>query len=309
MRIAGAAILLAALAVVPVSGARSVAGGATFADQRGETPGGPDIARVLVSNDHDGLVTFRILVADRPALGEDMRIRLWIDADRDTTTGLTAGADRLGLDLFLLWDAQRGAGLFRCTGPTCSGGADAARAAGMRFSYRDGVAAFILHADELGSDRLGLAALVTAGVRYDPATREYDLSAITADVAPHQPAGCAASTGSGICTLWRYAVRRSPLLRTQRFTLVPAVPRAGKRLVVRASIRTHTGAAVGAGQVACAARVAGKPVEASRGRFAAGTATCVFSVPATAAGKLLRGTIVVTAAGSKLTKSFARFVR
>jgi hypothetical protein len=59
-------------------------------------------------------------------------------------------------------------------------------------------------------------------------------------------------------------------------------------------------------QVACAATLAGHPLQAS-GHSASitGKATCLWQLPRTARGKRLRGSIRASYLGSKVTRSFS----
>jgi hypothetical protein len=66
----------------------------TVADAQGdEQPGAPDLSQVVVSNDDAGVVTVRIGLANRPALEEGDTVIVYLDTDRDPTTGCTLGAE------------------------------------------------------------------------------------------------------------------------------------------------------------------------------------------------------------------------
>jgi len=88
-----------------------------------------------------------------------------------------------------------------------------------------------------------------------------------------------------------------------RATLSPAVPRAGTTF--RASVRVTgiAGAAAPVGGASCRAAVAGRPVPA-RAAIAEGRVVCSVRTPATARGKVLRGTIGVRVGAGRLTRPF-----
>jgi hypothetical protein len=93
-----ATAVAAAAAVLPATG--SAAGSVTYADPTGDGRGAPDIQRVAVSNDDTGRITFRIAVDALPD-GSDVRIHLFLDTDRNDTTG---DPDALGADYWIAHD-------------------------------------------------------------------------------------------------------------------------------------------------------------------------------------------------------------
>jgi hypothetical protein len=91
-----------------------------------------------------------------------------------------------------------------------------------------------------------------------------------------------------------------------RFALTPATPRAARRLT--ASLRIRDDEALERSHVTCSARVGGRPLRATkvvRGLVA----TCRWTVPRSARGKLLRGSVRVRAGGETLARAFSRRVR
>ena len=75
-----------------------------------------------------------------------------------------------------------------------------------------------------------------------------------------------------------------------------------------AANQNDTAGPVESGTVACAASLAGKRVVAVRHVVANGVATCVWRIPKTAKGRLIRGTISLTVQGTRVTRPFsARF--
>jgi hypothetical protein len=283
------ALVAAAFTVVPASLARVDANSAAFQDATGENQDGVDITSVLVSNDIAGLLTFRINIPGRPAFTEDMRLRVWFDSDSNRETGTTG--DRAGRDYFILWDRD-GVRLFRCSGSSCT---NATPQTTLGHSYRGG-ATLTINAVEIKAKRFKFAVEATAGIRYDPATRRFDLSNATLDYAPERD------------RFWSYFVRLGPSrLLVRSFSATPVRPQAGENLRVRlAATRDDTGALLSSGQVTCSARIGGKALKPRSRGFVGRQATCVFAVPPIAGGQMLRGSIRIVFAGRQVTKSFAR---
>lgn len=281
---------LVALALAPASLGGVIANQVTFQDARGEDPSGPDITNVVVANRADGLITFRINTPSHPSLGEDMRIRVWVDSDYDRATGLTAD-ELTGFDYFLRRDRD-GTKLFRCGASSCRNDVPQRT---LAFSYRAG-ATFAISAYELATKRFRFRVDTTAGIGFDPATRMYDFTKAKLDFAPGQS------------QFWSYNVRLGPSkLLVKRFSTTPARPQAGERLSVRlAATRNDTGTLLSSGQVRCAARIGDRPVTPSSQRFVGKQATCVFTIPANAGGRMLRGSITIAFEGRQVKRSFSR---
>ena len=287
-------------AAAPSTLARGVSNSVVFADGRGdavainpETADRPDITRVVVSNDVDGLVTLRIGLLERPVLQEDMRLRILIDADRDRTTGIPGG-----YDYQLVWEARCG-GL---CGPFPS----------MSLHFDPNVAVWTFSAEALDTHRFRFAVAVETGIVYDPITGKLDLTNASWDVAPDQTGECARSAAplQPTCPLWDYGVRYGPArLVAKQLTFSPARPVAGRRLTVGLSAaRTDTGEPVVTGTVVCKASLGTVALRAPVQRFVQGRQTCAFVVPTSARGRRLAGSITVVAGGLSLTRTFAREV-
>lgn len=302
----GAALLLAVLGA-PVAGGTPwvlATNSATYEDERGEDPLGPDITTVRVSNDDAGTITIRVDVPTHPSLTEDMRLRVWF-SDADPATGLSDG----GADAFILVDAYL-LGLGRaapyiCRGSVCSPNwPDRPDFTSLRFSYASG-ARFTLAAADLGiettlgnSTRLDFSVAVYSDVAYDPATG-FDLSHAHFEFAPAQG------------ELWTHFVRIGPSrLVVKRFAARPSPARAGRPFVatLRAT-RDDTGAAVTTGEVGCTATVAGRALRPQFRGFAARTAVCRYMLPSTARGGTIRGSIALTFAGKTVKRTFVRPIR
>jgi hypothetical protein len=110
---------------------------------------------------------------------------------------------------------------------------------------------------------------------------------------------------------WRYALANKPPLRlvagAPRGT--PTRPIAGRRFTVSVPVlRSDTARGVTSGSVACDVRIAGVRVSAA-GRVRAGQASCSVSVPKSASGAGLRGSMTVRSGRASVTARFAFAVR
>jgi hypothetical protein len=279
---AGAAGLLTAAGT-----AGPAANSAAFQDARGEEPEGPDITSVMVSNGDVGNITFRIEVPSHPAFTDDMRLRLWLDSDRNAATGLAEGpGSTVGWDHYILWDRDLAPDprLFRCERSLCTAGPVDPPQRTLRFSYAGGPRFTILAAELADTKRFRF--FVEAA---DYATGRWDF-------APE------------LGRSWDYDVRLAPeRLLARHFSTAPPAPVAGETFTVRlTATESPSGAVVTQGRVGCAASVGGKAIRARAQGFVDRRATCVFAVPADATGKTIRGTIAVRFKGKTVTKAFAR---
>jgi len=285
----------------------------TFLDATGEDPAGPDIGTVVVSNDDNGKLTFRVEIPSHPELTEDMRIRLWLDSDANSSTGLEVDGVQ-GADRFLLvdrWELGLGeVGLFTCAGSTCAGGKALPSESGtsLRFSYRDG-ATFTVDAIDLGIEplqRMRFSIEVWTGIGFDPITRRYDFTNARPDFAPNGAGRWLGDPSAQGEDTWVY---ESQTMYVTRFSVQPANPRAGRQFSLRlALIRTDTGAPLTSGTVSCSARIAAKALRPRSSGFVGSRAVCVYSIPATAQGRTFRTTISVGVAGAKLTRTISGLV-
>ena len=99
-------------------------------------------------------------------------------------------------------------------------------------------------------------------------------------------------------------------LKVTRFLTIPKRSHAGRLLDARiAVVRTDTGARVRSGGVSCKATVGRLRLAVRSARFRSGLAACSWRVPASAAGKMLRGTVGVTFGGSTISRTFSRRVQ
>jgi hypothetical protein len=278
----------------------------TFLDTVGEQ--GPDIETVIVSNDANGNLTFRIDIPTQPSLTEDLRIGVWLDSDADERTGL--GVERVqGADHFLLLDRWElglaEVAFFTCSGSTCSGGKALPTASGppLRFSYRDG-ATFTIDAVEVGielSQRMRFSIEAWTGVGFDPITRRYDFTNAIPDFAPDGAGRWLGYPSAQGEDFWTY---ESGSVLVSSFSAQPARPRAGTPFALRlALVDAETGAPLTSGSVSCPMNIAGEPLRPRSRGFVGTRAVCTFSIPADVRGRTFQSTISVSAAGEKVTRS------
>jgi hypothetical protein len=97
-------------------------------------------------------------------------------------------------------------------------------------------------------------------------------------------------------------------LEAARLSATPARPRAGKPFVLTLAVRrSDTGKGVTSGTVSCRVLLNEKKVPA-KGSVVRGSGRCAFVVPASAKGKLLRGTITVRSSGKSVAADFSYLV-
>jgi hypothetical protein len=108
---------------------------------------------------------------------------------------------------------------------------------------------------------------------------------------------------------WSYDVLTKLVLTVTAFTTSPKPAKAGRTFSVSmAATENDTAGPVQSGTVACVATLAGKRIVATRHVVANGIASCVWRIPKTAKGRLIRGTITLTVQGTRVTRPFtARF--
>ena len=146
------AILLALTALVvgvPVAlggSSHAAANSQTFNDSIGEDASAPDITSIVVSNDDAGLITFQINVSNRPAFTPDMYFLVFIDADKNPSTGDT---NSVGAEYAI--DLEPGAvGLFQWNGTTY---APASSQTSLTYAYASTGPTIHVSAAELGRRR------------------------------------------------------------------------------------------------------------------------------------------------------------
>jgi hypothetical protein len=260
---------------------------ATFADPAGDSGNAPDVTSVQVANDDNGLISFKITVANRSALGEQDLLLLAMDTDGNLSDGLMG----TGID-YAIGMSPAGALLFS----TASGSPVAASAPSLSSSFSGGVATISINRADIGNPTQLNFVITASG----------DGGNTIGDYAPDD-------------ALWNYQVKiatastttttptTTPRVALRVDSLNVAKARAGKRFVVGLQVeRTDTGAPLSGGQVHCAARIGTQPVGiAAKTGPTSGAVGCSWAIPKTAHGKTIRGSIGVTFDGASVNKPFA----
>jgi len=275
--------------------ALAAANSTTYEDSTGEDPAAPDITTIVVSNDDAGMLSFRISIPNRPTLGQDLLIDLFVDSDNNQATG---SPDLAGVD-YVIELARGEASLFRWDGTDFTRRFGDPPAVTLSFSYQAGVT-FRISAAELGNTkRLNFFVAVTGGVAVDPETGNLDFTNARDDVAPGGGAG-----------LYPYEVKITPpTLVVRRLSTTPARPLAGQSFTVRmTTARSDTGAVLQNGRVTCVARAGKARLRSQVARVQGGAATCTWLIPPGAKGKTFRGTVTVVFEGLKATRTITRTI-
>lgn len=287
-------LALAALLVgVPAAlggSSHAAANSATFNDSIGEDAAAPDITTVVVSNDDAGLITFQVNIGNRPALTPDMFMLLFLDTDQNASTGAT---DFLGAEYAIELDPGA-VSLFKWDGTDFT---QAPSQASLTYAYSSGATIRVSAADLGRTKGINFGVEAVSGVTFD-ATGNPVFDGVHRDFAP--------DLGHGF---YSYQVLTKLVLTVTAFSTSPKPPKAGRTFSVSlAATENDTKGPVRAGTVVCPATLAGKRAVAVTHVVANGIATCVWRIPKTAKGRIMRGSITLTLQGAHVTRPFtARF--
>ena len=236
---------------------------------------GPDITRVDVSNRQDGVISFRITIANYRDLPANAFLAIFFDLDRNFDTGDLGDEAQVG------WSPSAGVAFERWNGQRMA----AAPAGSILASFAEGVFTLEIPRSELDGVSsfdflVGSSALVN--------------ELLATDVAP--------VLGSH----WTYNLVLGKLtLRASSVVGIPTRPVAGKLFTVSSGVtRSDTGTAVRSGAVTCTARTGRAAIQA-RGRFAGGRARCSMTVPRGAAGKVLSGALTIRVDGASVRRAYS----
>jgi Tol biopolymer transport system component len=102
-----------------------------------------------------------------------------------------------------------------------------------------------------------------------------------------------------------------PHLKVVAVLRSPVYPTAGRSFEVILGAAEVSGADIGILRIGCTASLGGKPLRPASKRFVelTGRATCIWKIPATARGKLLRGTISAASPAALVSRRFSFRVR
>jgi hypothetical protein len=217
-----------------------------------------------------------------------MYFLVFIDADNNPSTGDT---NSVGAEYAI--DLEPGAvGLFQWNGTTY---APASSQTSLTYAYASTGPTIHVSAAELGKTKaLRFGTLAASGFALD-ANGNPDTTNEHADLAPDPNHG-----------FYSYPVLTKLVLTVTAFTTSPKPAKAGRTFSVSlAATENDTKGPVASGTVTCPATLAGKRAVAVRHVVANGIATCVWQIPKTAKGRIMRGSITLTLQGAHVTRPFA----
>ncbi len=289
------ALLGAVLVVMPAAALGSASHAASnskhFPDSTGEDRQAPDITSVDVSNTDAGLITFRINIANRPALTPDMAIFVIMNTDGKTSTG---DSGFLGADYLIDFES---AGIFlgKWNGTTF---VDAPSQTTLAASYDSKGATIKIGASDLGAPKVIKFAVETVSGIATDASGNPDVTNAHRDFAPNP--------GNDLSS---YDVLTRVTLAPTAFLTTPAPARAGARYTASlAATESDTAALVSRATVSCVATIKGVRIS-STSSLANGVASCFWTLPKKSRGETLVGAISVRIHGATLTKRFSSRIR
>ncbi len=264
-----------------------------YQDSTGEDALAPDITTLTVSNDDAGIISFRVNVPNRPALGQDMLFELWVDSDNN---GATGSPDVGGAD-YVMQLVRGEVSLYKWDGTDYTRRFGDPSAVTLNFSYQAGLTVRI-SAAELGNTKaFKFFVVAISGLVVDPVTGDLDGANSKADVAP----------GGGV-GLFPYTVSiAKPTLVVRGLATTPATVKAGKTFTMRmTAARSDTGAVLQNGRVTCVGRAGTARLRAQLARVQGGAVVCTWLIPAKAKGKTFRGSVAVVFEGLRASRSISR---
>jgi hypothetical protein len=273
----------------PNSG-RSVFTGAAaaFPDATGDHDAAPDIGAVNVSDTRDGWIRFAITTTNFVTLPAESFV--FIDFDRDNRAISGDGGAEVALTYTSGEFALQKRDLRR------NRWVDDVAPTRIRAQNSGNVLTIDIHRSELDdTPRFGFA-ITTADVN------SAAQAVLAIDIAPDDRDGV---------PFWRYELANKPALRLIVSPLLrtPSAPRAGRAFVVKLPVRrTDTSIGITRGKVLCSVLVGGAKLRAA-GSVKKGEARCAMSVPRSARGKRLSGSVKVTVAGKTASARFSHVVR
>jgi hypothetical protein len=302
-------VLVSTLAAALVLGAAASAD-QSYTDAVGDAGSATDLASITVRNDSAGLITIQITTAS-PIVPNHV-LFVAVDADKNAATGGDGdeywfyGGQILGSGFF----AWNGSGYSKTAPPSFSA------------TSSGNTAQFSISRGDLGN---------TSGFRFWIATASIDQSGSSLqfkfwDFAPEagyftydltypqcgngrdddgdgkvdtQDLGCSSATDDNESD--------DPVsISLGKATILPARPHAGSSVVVSVpTTRVETAQPLDGGTVTCAARVVGGKALRGAATLVAGKAQCRIKLPASAAGKTVRGSIAVTYQSASASAPFA----
>ena len=196
----------------------------TFTDASGDAKGAAaDVTQVAVSNDFDGKITFSITFANRTSLDADDQLFIYLDADKNGSTGPNGTEYAIGV-------RSTGAELFQGTDSTFTA------APASTLGTADGGRTIRINRSDLGAT-IGFTFYVVSTLASDGTAR---------DDAPDTSA-------------WAYDLELKPVLATLAARFSPAKPKAGRPFRLAATtLRVEDGTRVKADSITCVAKLNGR---------------------------------------------------
>jgi hypothetical protein len=267
-----------------------------YQDSTGENPAAPDITTLTVSNDDAGMISFRINVPNRPQLGQDMVVDLFVDTDNNPNTG---SVDFGGAD-YVVELIQGEVNLFRWDGTNFTRRFGDPPAITLSFQYQGGVTIRISAAELGNTQRLNFFVIVESGIVFDPVTGDPDFANAVGDAAP----------GGGVGLFPYQVIVARPTLVVRSLKATPANPRAGRTFTVRmVAARSDTNAVLQNGRVTCVGRAGKARLRAQLARVQGGAVVCTWQIPANAKGRTFRGSVTVVFEGLRASRNFSARIR
>jgi hypothetical protein len=238
------------------------------------------------------LISFRITIPNRPQLGQDMLVDVFVNTDDNQSTG---SPELAGTD-YVMELAQGEVNLFKWDGSNFSRRFGDPSAVTLSYSYASGPTIRISAAELGNTKKFGFFIDATSGVVVDPTTGDLDFTNAHGDTAP--------SGGSG---LYQFEVKTAPpRLVVKKVVTSPTTPKAGKAFSAKLTVtRSDTGAALKGGQIVCVAKVGGVSLRAKSHHFVGSQAVCTWQIPASAKGKSFKGSIAVVFEGLRAAKGIS----
>jgi hypothetical protein len=268
------------------AGVTGAAGTTSFADPAGDSDVAPDVTSVVVSNDDQGLITFRVTVVNRSALGPDDVVAIPFATNAPGKAGVREdGANFVlgieGTNVFLeKWNGSSMVDLRPV--PSSLRGSLVGSEVTLTVRQDDLVPGFpsLAVPTVLGFYVLGLAFDGNAVVAEDDAPDASD-------------------------QFWTYHLLQPPRI-VVAYLRAPMTVRAGSRVVARIGAAwSDTGRVVKPTKLSCRAKVGSRALRGT----AAGPATCSWSLRKGDRGKTLRGSVTLTSGAVSVTRSFTTRVR
>jgi hypothetical protein len=268
----------------------------TYTDSSGENPAAPDITTIVVSNNDAGVISFRINVPNRPQLGQDMLLDLFVDTDNSTATG---SQDIPGID-YVIELARGEIQLYKWDGTNFTRRFGDPPSVTLLYSYNAGITVTISAAELGNTKRFNFYMELLGGIAVDPVTGDLDFTNAVGDAAPGGGAGFFPYT----------VIVAKPTLVVRKLSLAPAAPSAGKPFTMRVTAaRSDTGAVLQNGRVTCVGRAGTTRLKAQLARVVGGAVTCTWLIPAKAKGKTFRGSAAVVFEGLRAARSYSARIR